>query len=165
MEPWLAASLPSHAQGTRGLSWSSADDVGAVLWEAAPGPQPGMFLTEESFRTTPRNGNMVGNVYWANYFDWMGEVRDLWAQAHVPFGEGELRCTGTEIQHLREAMPGDQVVVKMYLEKRCERGFGFSFSFFREDPEGLTKLAQGHQTASWFVPRGGSWEPGEAFSL
>lgn len=161
MLPWLAATLPSREQGSQTLSWSESQDTGDVIWKAPPGPQPGLLLAQEAFRTTPRNANMVGNVYWANYFDWMGEVRDIWAQNHAPFGTGELRCTGTSIQHLREAMPGDRVVAKMYLEEQSEWGFAFSFSFFRLEADGqMLKLAQGNQTASWFVPQSGDWIPG-----
>lgn len=119
-----------------------------------------VLLAEHTFGTTPRHSNMVGNVYWANYPDWMGEVRDLWSQARQPFGSGELRGIATHIRHLREAMPGDEVRTVMYLMARYERGLHLEFRCFRRLSNEWLKLAAASHHALWYAPsESGEWRP------
>ena len=58
--------------------------TGNILYEAPPGPAAGRLLRTETFQTTLEEANLVGNVYFANYFAWQGRVRDLFLHATAP---------------------------------------------------------------------------------
>ena len=159
MKSWIIDTLPQQNQ-RRDLSWTTNWQPGESQLVAAQGPQLGQLLWEESFRTTPRHSNFVGNIYWSNYADWMGEVRDLWLQSFINYGEGELRCTQCHMQHLREAMPGDTVVVKMYLQRCYEHCIDLQFNFYKSTHGKLQKLATASHTAYAFVRQQQQWIPG-----
>ena len=159
MKSWIIDTLPQQGQ-RRDLSWKTNWQRGESQLIAAQGPQLGQLLWEESFRTTPRHSNFVGNIYWSNYADWMGEVRDLWLQSFINYGEGELRCTQCHMQHLREAMPGDTIVVKMYLQRCYEYCVDLQFNFYKSTHGELQKLATASHTAYSFVRQQEQWIPG-----
>ena len=89
----------------------------------------------------------------------MGEVRDLWLQSFMNYGEAELRCTNCHIQHLREAMPGDIIVVKMYLQRCYEYCVDLQFNFYKSVDGELQKLATASHTAYSFVRQEENWVP------
>ncbi|BBM84392.1 type I polyketide synthase [Candidatus Uabimicrobium amorphum] len=158
MHSWILQTLPQQGH-RRDLSWTTDWEKGQSQLIAAQGPQLGKLLFEESFRTTPRHSNFVGNIYWSNYADWMGEVRDLWLQSFMNYGEAELRCTNCHIQHLREAMPGDVIVVKMYLQHCYEYCLDLQFNFYKSVDGELQKLATASHTAYSFILQKGKWVP------
>jgi hypothetical protein len=57
---------------------------GETLYEAPQGPSAGRLLRTETLQTTLEEANLVGNVYFANYFAWQGRVRDLFLHATAP---------------------------------------------------------------------------------
>lgn len=145
----------------------AADDVelGRSLWSAPPGPAGGPVLHEEVFDTSLEESNLVGNIYFANYYLWQGVARDRFFQALAPelyqgTGEsGELRCLHHRIDHLREAMPFQRIAVRMSLSAVHERGVRLRFDIFRLEGERRDKLGAGVHTAGWFAPSGpdGPW--------
>ncbi len=142
-------------------------DLGSPLWSAPPGPAGGPFLHEEAFDTSLEESNLVGNIYFANYYVWQGVARDRFFQAVAPdlyrgTGEaGELRCLYHRIDHLREAMPFQRIAARMSLDAVHERGVRLRFEVFRLEDGKRDKLGAAVHTAGWFAPvaDGGPWQP------
>lgn len=145
------------------------DDVhlGSPLWSAPPGPAGGPVLHEEAFDTSLEESNLVGNIYFANYYVWQGVARDRFFQAVAPelyrgTGEsGELRCLHHRTDHLREAMPFQRIAARMSLDAMHERGVRLRFDMFRLEDGRRDKLGAAVHTAGWFAPvaDGGPWQP------
>jgi len=142
-------------------------DLGLPLWIAPPGPAGGPALHEEQFDTSLEESNLVGNIYFANYYVWQGVARDRFFQAVAPelyrgTGEwGELRCLHHRTDHLREAMPFQRIAARMSLDAVHERGVRLRFDIFRLEDGRRDKLGAAVHTAGWFAPvdGGGPWQP------
>src|SRR5439155_20290205 len=97
-------------------------DLGAVQWAAPPGPINRALLREDVFETTLEESNLVGNIYFGNYYLFHGRTRDHFFREAAPdyyrgTGErGELRCVYCRIDHLREAMPFDRIAIRLSLD-------------------------------------------------
>lgn len=133
-------------------------EYGDAIYTAPEEPKRGQLLVEEVFQTTLEDSNLVGNVYFSNYARWQGIVRDtFFYQQDASFfrgtGEkGELLTSTCEVEHLREAMPFDSIVVRMYMESVTVSSVSLRFEYFRQDNENqFTKLAIGKQTAVWAI--------------
>jgi malonyl CoA-acyl carrier protein transacylase/NAD(P)-dependent dehydrogenase (short-subunit alcohol dehydrogenase family)/acyl-CoA thioesterase FadM/3-hydroxymyristoyl/3-hydroxydecanoyl-(acyl carrier protein) dehydratase/acyl carrier protein len=116
------------------------------------------FLFEKAIDTTFDNSNVLGNIYFANYFTWQGQLRDHYFYGIIPeyfrgVGEkGELLCLQSQIQHMREAMPFDTVIVTMSLKLLKKYSAIFYFEYFKLENDGnRTKLAFGEQQNIWVV--------------
>ncbi len=140
-------------------------DTGAVVHRAPVGPAAGRPLRTETFQTTLEEANLVGNVYFANYFSWQNRVRDLFLQAidpdwHRGVGErGELLTLHTRVDYLREAMPFDRVQVDLRLRTLNRAGAVLAFEYVRAMPDGTRhKLSIGTQEVAW-VRRGADGTP------
>jgi enediyne polyketide synthase len=132
----------------------------------------GRLLREEVFQTTLEESNLVGNVYYANYFIWQGRILDLFLYSIAPqylrvsHPRGEIVCLYTRMDYLREAMPFDRIRTLLYLASVSERGAIYKFEFFREYPDGKKeKLHVGEQEVLWVMrdadgtPHSASWPP------
>jgi acyl-CoA thioesterase FadM len=131
-------------------------DMGPVLHQAHVGPAAGRPLRSETFQTTLEEANLVGNVYFANYFSWQERVRDLFLhavapEAHLGVGAfGELVTRHMRVDYLREAMPFDRVQVELRLSVLHRQGAVFGFEYFRLGPDGRRqKLSVGTQEVAW----------------
>ena len=131
---------------------------GTSLFKAPKGPGMRVGLTEKVYETSLFDANLVGNLYFGNYSIWMGKIRDKYFQNLIPeyylgIGEnGELRCKDSKIQHLREAMPFDDIRVTMSISELYEGGFDLYFEFFKVVENGQDeKLAYGEHKAVWSV--------------
>lgn len=63
---------------------------------------------------------------------------------------GELLCLECRVDHLREAMPFDRIVVTMALKVLNTFSAAFYFEYFRLEPDGTRiKLAVGEHLAVW----------------
>ena len=98
----------------------------------------------------------MGNIYFANYPKWLGRTQDLYFYRLIPEyfrgagAQGELLCLDCAIEHLREAMPFDKVVVKMYLESVYECGANLYFEFYRLDRNDTeTKIGLAKHKVAW----------------
>lgn len=133
-------------------------DVGALI-NCPPAPSRyGRLLREEVFQTTLEESNVVGNVYYANYFIWQGRILDLFLYSVAPEylrvsnARGEMVCLYTRMDFLREAMPFDRIRTRLHLASVTERGAVFKFEFFREYPDGRQeKLHVGEQEVIWVM--------------
>ncbi|MEZ4741502.1 MAG: SDR family NAD(P)-dependent oxidoreductase [Bdellovibrionota bacterium] len=159
MQPFLESVLPPQRAKQEGLSWKVPNVLGEQLWQS-PEPWRGHLLYKADFRTTSRNSNMVKNVYWANYTDWMIETRDLWLNDHMCGQFIELRTQTAHIQHMREAMVGDKIQVHMSVISVYEKGLDLAFDIYRiESPVALSKLARISQKAICLRPnKDGYWD-------
>ena len=103
--------------------------------------------------------NVVGNVYFANYFLWQGKCREDFLRRHAPqvleefkagFGMITKECACVFHQ---EAFAFQQIVIRMGLQRLTRTGMSMTFDYYREEPDGaLTLLAQGSQEAIWLSP-------------
>jgi acyl-CoA thioesterase FadM/NADP-dependent 3-hydroxy acid dehydrogenase YdfG len=121
-----------------------------------PGPLVRPLLHEQLIETSLEHANLVGNIYFANYYAWMGQTRDRYFFKLIPdyfrgTGEkGELLCLECRVDHLREAMPFDRIVVTMALKVLNTFSATFYFEYFRLEPDGTrVKLAVGEHIAVW----------------
>ncbi len=167
-----AAPFPPYlAEFIGGVRGKGAGDDGVVSAEELPAPDRGRILHEvtdspagapviwsETFRTTLEDSNLVGNVYYANYFTWQGRVRDIFIHSIAPEymrghgATGELLCVRSRVDYLRDAMPFDQILVTLSVRAISERGARLGLQYFREMPGGQReKLAVGAQDVIWAV--------------
>jgi enediyne core biosynthesis thioesterase len=103
--------------------------------------------------------NVVGNVYFANYFLWQGKCREEFLRCHAPqvleefkagFGMITRECSCVFYQ---EAFAFQQIVIRMGLERLTRTGMSMTFDYYRAEEDGsLTQLAQGRQEAIWVSP-------------
>jgi enediyne polyketide synthase len=114
------------------------------------------LLRSEIFQTTLEESNLVGNVYYGNYFIWKGRILDLFLYSIAPeylrvsSARGEMLCLYSRMDYLREAMPFDRIHTLLYVQSVTECGATFKFEFFREQPDGSReKLHVGHQEVAW----------------
>jgi acyl-CoA thioesterase FadM len=136
-------------------SWPArADARGDVLWRAPAGPSGARRVDELTLDTGPEDANFVGNVYFSAYARWQGRLRDrfLYATVGTPERLGELDCRRVRVEHLREAMPFDRVLVRMLVSRVLTRGVDLRFEYFRlESDGGKSKLAVSEHEAAWLV--------------
>jgi enediyne polyketide synthase len=120
------------------------------------GPNTAVNITQKVFETSLFDANLVGNLYFGNYSIWMGKLRDSYFHGLAPhlyrgIGEaGELTCVNSRIQHLREAMPFDDILVTMGVKALHQHGVDLQFEFHKVTPDGHTeKLATADHQTIW----------------
>ena len=108
-----------------------------------------LMLREEIIQTTFEESNLVGNIYFANYFHWQERLRDLFKyQVGSSLGLPNIEWVTMQcrIDYLREAMPMDRLAISMSLRKIGTYSMTFSFEYFRIESDGSrTKLSVGEQ--------------------
>lgn len=134
-------------------------ELGAVLYAAPNAPRVEPELARQTFLTTTVESNLVGNVYYANYYRWQNELLErflhsMHAGTNGALETGALSCTFSSVAHLREAMPFDRIEVVMALRGLYERGMQIHFDFYKAN-EGSRpmKLATGEVQAHWVDAR------------
>ena len=103
--------------------------------------------------------NVVGNVYFANYFVWQGKCREAFLSRYAPrvlddFKAGYGMITkDSSCVFQNEAFAFERILIRMGLDKLTRTGIAMEFDYYREeDGGGLTLLAQGRQTTIWISP-------------
>ena len=124
-----------------------------------PGGLP--VIAYDEFLTTLEDSNLVGNVYYANYFIWQGRVRDKFFQSLVPqqfrgLGkDGELFCSCSRLDYLRDAMPFDKIYVSISIQSLYEMKAVLKYEYYRVLPFGKKeKLAVGQHEVYWVSHHG-----------
>ena len=113
------------------------------------------YCTFVSFEET----NVVGNVYFANYFVWQGKCREAFLREYAPqvledfkAGFGMITKESACVFH-QEAFAFQKIRIRMSLEKLSRTMIAMQFDYLREEDDGrLTLLAQGRQSAMWVSP-------------
>jgi len=99
--------------------------------------------------------NLVGNVYFSQYFGWQGKCREHFLKDHAPnvldyFKAGFGMVTkDSECRFVREAFVFDHILIEMFLEDLSRVGVRMRFDYYRQGPEGKLLLAQGSQAVAW----------------
>lgn len=146
---------------------------GSIVYEAPTSSNRyGRLLRSEVFQTTLEESNLVGNVYYGNYFIWQGRILDLFLYSVAPDylrvsnPRGEIVCLYSRMDYLREAMPFDRICVFLYVKSVSQSGALFNFEFFREQLDGsMEKLHVGQQEVVWVTrladgtPLAANWPP------
>jgi enediyne biosynthesis thioesterase len=100
--------------------------------------------------------NVVGNVYFANYFLWQGKCREEFLRVYAPgvlqdfrSGCGMVTQECSCVFH-HETFAFEEIVIRMRLERLTWTGVTMGFEYFRLEPTGLRMLvAEGRQAAAW----------------
>lgn len=102
--------------------------------------------------------NVVGNVYFSNYFVWQGKCREAFLRRFAPqvlddfkAGWGMITKEASCVFHT-EAFAFEDVAVRISVEKLTRTAVAMAFDFYRVDGEDMILLAQGKQTAMWISP-------------
>lgn len=108
---------------------------------------------EHIHEVTFADTNMVGNVYFATYFMWMGKCRDVVMAEHYPELKDHIKNGfgfATEYAHidfLQEAFLFDTVVVKMMITDLSRTRIEFTYEFVNTSHD--TIIAKGQQAVVW----------------
>jgi acyl-CoA thioesterase FadM len=129
-------------------------DLGEALWSTAEESE-WPTVARRVFSTSLQDSNLVGNLYFGNYSSWQGRLRDEFFHALGPEyfngrkSPAQLECISFGTQHLREAMPFDQIEATMQLRAIYPGAVDLWFDFHRVDSTGSReKLAVGHHRAA-----------------
>jgi enediyne polyketide synthase len=139
--------------------------LGPLLWQETSLADNRTALFSHEILTTSENSNWVGNIYFANYGEWMARVRDLYFHPLTPDSfrnsgrDGEWVCLSCAIDHLSEAMPFDRILVTMDVAAIYQRGVDLAFDYYLiQNNERVRKLAHGTHQMAW-VGRSARNEP------
>lgn len=164
LDDFLRPMAVRSGDAARPVPTEASVDLGACLVEEAAEPRRVTVISRRLFPTSSFEGNLVGNVYFANYYAWLWAVLDGYLHGIAPeqyrVGEstGELRGVHTKIDHLREAMPFDTVEVVMSLLGIHVYGLRLQFDFFHVRTDGgREKLATARHAAEWRTRDGELW--------
>ncbi len=130
-------------------SYLSSDDIGKLRYQNNHKIRPQILLLEKEFQTGISNGNTVGNLYYSNYYHWQSETLEHYLYHIVPEimiangRKGDFITLDANVKHLQEAMPFENIVVKMYVDQVYENGFRFYFEYFSREGNANRKLAFG----------------------
>ncbi|MCI5166166.1 MAG: SDR family NAD(P)-dependent oxidoreductase [Candidatus Electrothrix sp. GM3_4] len=116
------------------------------------------ILFQQQFLTSQEDSNLVGNIYFSNYYSWQARVRDQYIATKLPNISsrnffGDFVCVYAEVYHLQEAMPFEIIEVSMYLYECFSEGFTLYFEYYSVNEYGarLRKLAHGEHSAVWVL--------------
>jgi enediyne polyketide synthase len=113
------------------------------------------LLHEEHFQTALEDSNVVGNVYFSNYPKWIGRTCDLFfhrtfAAEFGPAGSGEWFTLVCDIDHLQEAMPYDEISVRLHLDRVFRNGLDLRCELYLKNGSVLgRKLAVARLALAW----------------
>jgi enediyne core biosynthesis thioesterase len=102
--------------------------------------------------------NLVGNVYFSQYFTWQGKCREAFLREYAPRVLEDFRAgfgmvtKESECRFMREAFAFDQLEVEMFLDGLSPVGIGMRFDYYRQEADGRVLLAQGSQSVAWVSP-------------
>ncbi len=154
-----APDIPEPMEESLGQLFDSEDDP--VVYMAPSGPVVRPIVREQTFETTLAHANLVGNIYYANYYEWQGQIRDRFFYELIPeyFGgigeKGELLALESRVDHLREAMPFDRIALTLAVKELRTCSVTFHLDYFRLEPDSSRiKIAYGMHRAAWTMRDG-----------
>jgi enediyne polyketide synthase len=113
-------------------------------------------LIRDTIQTSSVEANLVGNIYFANYFAWQERLRDLFLHRVAPEfcrgagPPGEWLGLHGRVDYLREAMPFDRIEVTLSARSIEDNRTALGFEYFKLLPNGaLEKLSVGRQEVVW----------------
>ena len=111
--------------------------------------------------------NLVGNVYYANYFSWQGRCRELFLRRHAPdllaeLEAGDLRMVTAHAScdFLDEFRAFDEVLIRMRLLAFIPFGvsLGFEYSAIGAQGQPGDVIARGRQDIKFLRRQGEHWQ-------
>jgi acyl-CoA thioesterase FadM len=114
-------------------------------------------LCTDEFMTSLEDANLIGNIYYTNYFNWQSRLHDLFLHSVMPDhfnrrgpGDGEFICARSRMDYLRDAFPFDRIRSTLSLHSASECGAILDFQFTRvRDGGSHEKLAVGRTEMVW----------------
>ena len=155
--------MAPHSEEQNQFWKSISTETWPALYTAPPGIGTGPLLTETVFSTALEESNLVGNIYFSNYSSWLGKTRDSYFHKMAPdamsiHSGGEMFCIHSYVNHLRELMPFEQVMVQMKLKSFTATGGVLYFEFFKfSDGQKNEKLAYGEHEFVWAQKSRDGW--------
>ena len=112
--------------------------------------------------------NLVGNVYFSNYFLWQGKCREMFLREHAPQALSELRCGDLRLVTAHascdfsdEFGAFDEICVRMALNRFIPFGVSLNFEYGRLAPKGddpgFELTARGRQDIKFLHREGSNW--------
>jgi enediyne biosynthesis thioesterase len=108
--------------------------------------------------------NLVGNVYYTNYFSWQGRCRELFLREHAPqtlhsLASGELRLVTAHAScdFTDEFTAFDELLIRMTLNRLIAFGVSLNFDYCRASSPADT-LARGRQDVKFLRRQGAGWD-------
>lgn len=108
--------------------------------------------------------NMVGNVYFTNYFSWQGRCREMFLREFAPQVLKELQTGALRLvtahascDYTDEFVAFDEIVVRLSLNRFVAYGVSLNFEFVRSGDI----LARGRQDIKFLRRFGERWELSE----
>ena len=95
--------------------------------------------------------NLLGNVYFTNYFLWQGKCREMFLRKHVPelmndLSSGLYLATSrSNCEFLAEAFVFDEIVVRMKLNQVTQSRITMGFEYVRRKDGVEEVIARGEQ--------------------
>jgi len=128
----------------------------APLFSATVSAKKQNILLRQQFLTSREDSNLVGNIYFSNYYNWQARVRDHYLATKLPDISsrnpgGDFVCVHAEVHHLQEAVPFEIIEVSMYLYKIFTEGFVLYFEYYIVSGQGerMRKIAHGQHGVVW----------------
>jgi acyl-CoA thioesterase FadM len=137
------------------IMFPTKKDLGLLIYKSTAIPRPTILLNKQVYQTGIFNGNSVGNLYYSNYYDWQAKNIESYLFSIVPEiflnngRQGEYICLETNVNHLQEAMPFEEIEVDMYLDQLHARGCRLYFEYFSLSHGIKRKLAYGYNQLLW----------------
>ena len=112
--------------------------------------------------------NVVGNVYFSNYFLWQGKCREMFLREHAPQALIELRSGDLRLvtahascDYTDEFVVFDEICVRLSLNRFIPCGVSLNFEFGRLPPKGsdpgFELTARGRQDIKFLRREGSAW--------
>ena len=112
--------------------------------------------------------NVVGNVYFSNYFVWQGKCREMFLREHAPQALIELRSGDLRLvtahascDYSDEFVAFDEICVRMSLNRFIPFGVSLNFEYGRLAPAGNERafdvVARGRQDIKFLHREGSDW--------
>ena len=119
-------------------------------------------------RVTFEETNLVGNVYFTNYFLWQGQCREMFLHQHAPqalreLQSGELRLVTAHAScdYADEFVAFDAVCIRMSLNRFIPFGVSLNFEYGLQTgdgpDQGFELAARGRQDIKFMQRQGSAW--------
>ncbi len=114
--------------------------------------------------------NVVGNVYYVNYFSWQGRCREMFLREYAPdvvaaIQSGELRLVTAHAScdYTDEFLAFDEVRIQMSLNRFIPYGVSLGFEYSRKNSrvsgDSVDEvIARGQQDIKFLRKNGGRWD-------
>ncbi|MBI1803008.1 MAG: acyl-CoA thioesterase [Ignavibacteriae bacterium] len=110
-----------------------------------------MRVFEHRHIVTFEETNLLGNVYFTNFFLWQGECREMFLHEHVPEVLIELKdgislaTTRSNCEFFSEAFAFDEILVRLKLLELTQSRITMGFEYVRMNNDRSELIARGEQ--------------------